>query len=371
MTAKKNILLILKLPPPISGFRLMNKQVAESELLKESFNITILSLSWQIKSKYPLLKLIYQVSMFFRYVLKLTYLLITKKFDLVYFTISPKKWFNRDLLFVFILKLFRRKIVYHLHAKGIREAAQQNALKNRMYNYSFTNVDVICVSEKLFFDIENVYTKRPYAVPNGIKQTINENDLISRSLNNPVQILNISNLIRSKGIFDFVDALEILQKKNIPFIAYMAGKEYDITYSEIKTVLHDKSLTDKVKLLPGVYDDEKKNLLLESDIFVFPTCEDIWGLVLLEAMQAQLPLVSTYEGAIPEIIDDGINGYLVEKRNPAQLAEKIEYLINNPTIRKEMGVKGRQKFEEKYSCIRFEENLENTFNTILNKGVSL
>ena len=104
-------------------------------------------------------------------------------------------------------------------------------------------------------------------------------------------------------------------------------------------------------------DSKVENTFLTSDIFILPTHNECFPLVLLEAMQFNLPLISTYEGAIPEIIEDGVNGFLIKKRDSVDLANKIQLLITNPSLRKNMGGKGKAKFEKKYTSSHFEKNM--------------
>ena len=75
-------------------------------------------------------------------------------------------------------------------------------------------------------------------------------------------------------------------------------------------------------------------------------------------MQKGLPCISTNEGGISSIIDDGKTGFIVEKRNPVQFAEKIEVLLKDKKLRKYMGAAGKIKFEEEFTLSKFEEKME-------------
>ena len=109
---------------------------------------------------------------------------------------------------------------------------------------------------------------------------------------------------------------------------------------------------------------KKNELMYSNDIMILPTKRDYFPTVILEAMRCGMPVISTREGAIPEIVDDGQNGFLVEKNSPHQIAEKIEYLINNPKIMDEMGQKGRKKYLENYTLDKFEQNMRKVFKSI-------
>jgi len=98
---------------------------------------------------------------------------------------------------------------------------------------------------------------------------------------------------------------------------------------------------------------------------VLPTLNDCFPLVILEAMRAGLPVVATDEGAIPEIVDDEVTGYIVPKNQPENLADKLELLLYDPELRKRMGGAGRNRFLEKYTLDKFESGLLTIFQNVL------
>ena len=81
-------------------------------------------------------------------------------------------------------------------------------------------------------------------------------------------------------------------------------------------------------------------------------------------MQFSLPIISTFEGGIPDVVKDGINGFLVPQRDAQALADKLEVLIVNPLLRKEMGFAGRKLYEEKVTIEIFEKRLLEIFRNL-------
>lgn len=81
-------------------------------------------------------------------------------------------------------------------------------------------------------------------------------------------------------------------------------------------------------------------------------------------MQFSLPIISTFEGGIPDVVKDGINGFLVPQRDAQALADKLEVLIVNPLLRKEMGFAGRKLYEEKFTIEIFEKRLLEIFRNL-------
>jgi glycosyltransferase involved in cell wall biosynthesis len=86
-------------------------------------------------------------------------------------------------------------------------------------------------------------------------------------------------------------------------------------------------------------------------MFCFPSFfeSESFGLVNIEAMQFELPVVSTNWRGIPGVVKEGENGFLAEIRNPQQVAEKLAQLIEDPGLRETMGRAGRKIFLERFS----------------------
>ena len=88
-------------------------------------------------------------------------------------------------------------------------------------------------------------------------------------------------------------------------------------------------------------------------------------MVLLEAMEYKVPVVSTYEGGIPYIVKDGENGLLCKSQNPIDLSDKLAKLLDNPELRWKMGEAGYKILKQKYTLDIFENNLTE----IINKNI--
>ena len=123
---KSRILLLIKLPPPLTGATLMNYYVANSDLLSSNFNFKIQSLQYanniQNIGKFSFLK-IFKI---FKNALNLLKHIVFFQPNIVYFQISPlSKGFIRDVIFVSLIKLFNKKLIYHLHGKGIKIKSEE------------------------------------------------------------------------------------------------------------------------------------------------------------------------------------------------------------------------------------------------------
>ncbi|MDX7992001.1 glycosyltransferase family 4 protein [Xenorhabdus littoralis] len=132
-----------------------------------------------------------------------------------------------------------------------------------------------------------------------------------------------------------------------------------------------KELSRKLKLENNILFLGERNdvdeLLEKSDIFILSSNWEGLPISIIEAMRHSLPVIASNVGGVKELIDDNINGFLVERKNSNQLKEKIQYLIDNESIRTEFGFKSRKKYINNFS---FEEMYNKTIKlyTSLIKG---
>lgn len=302
---------------------------------------------------------------------KTAYTVVSVRPNLVYLTLtSTGGGFYKDALVAIIVKALGAKIVYHFHNKGV-STRQDKCLDNLLYKIVFKNADVILLSEHLYPDIQKYVPKnRVHICPNGIPEMVQDSRFkIQKEKRKPVEILFLSNLIESKGVLVHLEACEILKNKGIDFHSTYVGGEGDITSVYIQKLIKTKGLSHNVHYAGKKYGDKKNKYFLISDIFSFPTYypNETFGLVLVEAMQFSLPVVSTFEGGIPDVVEDDKTGFLIPQNDALALAEKLELLIKDPALRKAMGEAGKKKYEEEFTLDTFEARLANILTKAIKK----
>jgi glycosyltransferase involved in cell wall biosynthesis len=371
MTEKKlpGLLFVVQLPPPLHGASMMNRHIVDSELLKKHFRTETVNLHFaetvQELGKFSLAK----VWMTFVFAFEIAVRAIRFRPDLVYFNLTPKGFaLYRDSFYVMILKMLGRKIVFHLQSKGIRENAEHSRLKKFLYKCVFRNSRIICLSPRLTEDFDLVYSGKPFFIPNGIELQQGSEAPAVKSSNNIPRIMYLSHYLKSKGILVLIDALAILKSRGNLFTARLIGPPADFSITELQSIAAGKSLQDEVEITGPRYGDDKFHEFRQSDIFVFPTYSEVFGLVILEAMQFSLPVVATMEGGIPDIIRDGETGFLVEARNAEILADKLEILMKDSGMRYRMGQAGHARFLQYYTIDKFEMNILDALQTVLKKS---
>jgi len=361
----------LHLAPPVHGAAVAGGFIKESTPINEVFDCTYINLATASSladiGKSGFKKFFVIVRLWYKVVLALK----SQNFKLCYLTINAKgpAWF-KELGIVALVKLFQVPIIYHYHNKGVAENAD-SSFKKIMYRFQFKNAKTILLSPLLYQDIADFANELDvYYCPNGIPNaTLISLEATANKELNPTMILFLSNLIESKGVFVLLEACVLLKKKQIPFRCVFIGGEGDITASQFREKVSQLNLKAEVEYQGKKYGLEKEAAFTEAEIFAFPTYyhNETFGLVNLEAMQYALPVISTFEGAIPAVIIDGINGFLVPQQNVEALADKLEILLGDSQLRNEMGLAGKKMYEEKFTLEIFEKRMVTILQDALNQ----
>ena len=147
----------------------------------------------------------------------------------------------------------------------------------------------------------------------------------------------IANLYPTKGIKFLIETAEYFKNDGrIIFTVIGDGPER----KNLELLIANRQLQHKIFLLDQIEDAHK--FMSGFDLFVLPSVKEGFPFVIIEAMAAKLPIVATRVGAMPEIIETGKNGFIVEPGNPAALASKIKELLINDRLSQEFSIQGHQ-----------------------------
>lgn len=359
------ILFILHYPPPVHGAAMVGQFIKESELVNSSFNCKFINLTTakDIKDigRFGLRKLKDFLHLIFNVIKQVQVF----KPDICYITPnSAGAPFYKDLILVLLLKLLSEKVVIHFHNKGV--ATRQNKfIDNILYGIFFKNVKVILLDDVLYKDIEKyVKIENVYFCANGIP-SITKQEKSFDVEKQGVNILFLSNMMKAKGVWTLLNVCGMLKERKIDFVCNFVGKWSDIDEKDFIVKCKDLDLDTHVIAHGAKYGDEKSSFYSDADILVYPTHSDCFPIVLLEAMQFALPCIASREGAIEGIVENGKTGFVVQQKNEQEFYEKIIYLIDNPLIRQQMGIAGKEKYTKEYTIEIFEHRIVGIFKQLL------
>jgi glycosyltransferase involved in cell wall biosynthesis len=385
---KYRVLFIGTLPPPVHGSAVVSQQIKESKVINDAFDADWINLGTSRVmdeiGKNTLVKPFRLLSA----LCKEFWYLLTRRYDLCYLAITCHGCgFLKDSPFVLMCKLFCKKIVIHQHNKGMANDVDRWPYR-WLLPLCYKKVKVILLSWYLYPDIEMIVKKENVLIcPNGIKVDDNHDHNYNESrigestkmleesrakielsrhakeegehkLEKVPSLLFLSNLIESKGVLVLLDSLKILKDKGYSFICdYVGGETKDIDAKRFNEEVKKRDLNDIANYLGRKYGKEKIEAFRNADIFVLPTMNDCFPLVILEAMRQGLPIVTTAVGGIPDIVDDEVTGLIAQAGDSQSLTVCLEKLIINDKLRKRMGDEGRKKLEKEFTEEAFEENL--------------
>jgi glycosyltransferase involved in cell wall biosynthesis len=208
-----------------------------------------------------------------------------------------------------------------------------------------------------------------YYLPNAIDQTlyrkIAEQRLTHHEKHTPSRILYLGYVGKDKGSFDLVEAAKILMSAGRSVIINIVGDElHQGEKDQLSERIQIEGLADLVHLHPAVYKTEKLDYFRDADIFVYPSYHEGLPNAVLEAMACALPIVATNVGGIPDQVEDGVNGILVNPRQPDELAKALVKLLDERTLRNKMQKMSHQFATEKFDMKQYIPRLANIYKTI-------
>ena len=359
---KTKLLCILHYSPPAHGASKVGDFIKSSQKLKDEFNCEFI----KIKSsdtigdigKVNFKKIYFVLELFF----KILFTILVFRPNKIYFTASVKGVaFYRDVLLSTVWKFYKLfvpcEVFYHYHTKGVKEFVK-NPRNLKLTRYFLKDINLILLSPLLEADFEDVKTyKKVLFLPNGVENSYDDisfENYISKKDFSKLNILYLSNMIKSKGYFEVIKLANNYKNKNIHFHFAGGWKEKE-DEKEFFDFIKSNQLENTVTFHGFVNGTQKKELFENSQLFIFPTRyeNEAFPLSILEAFSYGLPVLSTDEGSIPFIIDEK-SGVIVDDLDSISIAFDclLKYYINIQTANH-----CRERYLNYFSLEEFEENL--------------
>ena len=239
--------------------------------------------------------------------------------------------------------------------KWVNRFHEKRALKNADGLLSVSQFTADTTNEVFHLD------KKFSIIPNGIDMDVfsnknsNGNDNDNNNNNNKNTILYFGSLIRKKGLLELPFIFNAVLAKKPEAKLILVGKDVpDIISGNSSTWQMMQGLFSSAALLNVTYlgavpYDEIKNQISSATVCVFPTFAEALPVSWIEAMALEQPIVASNIGWAPEVIDDGVNGFLVHPKDHLHYAAKIIHLMEDGDLQKEFGLGAKKKVSEKFS----------------------
>lgn len=309
-----------------------------------------------ITTKNPIKKLSY----FLFGLIQLFFRLLFSQVDIVHIHMSYKGSFYRKSIIVLLCKLFKKPVIVHVHGSTFKDFYQGlNPSLKKYVQFILNKTDKLIVLSKEWSDFFSkiVNKEKIFILYNGVE--VKEKSLISKKEDHStVNFAFLGRLGQRKGIYDLLDSIKILKEKNIKVMFHIAG---DGEIEKVKSIVKEYGIEDYVKVIGWINDEEREKLLTISDALVLPSYNEGLPMAILEAMSYGLTIISTPVGGIPELINNGENGYLVNPGDSVALAEAIEKAATNGDWRNQAKERNVKKISEQFNLTKLIKSLEKIY----------
>ncbi|MGH9592466.1 MAG: glycosyltransferase family 4 protein [Bryobacteraceae bacterium] len=365
---KLQVLVIGYLPPPYFG-----PSVTFQALMRSAFpeRIDVAFIDQTVSRKVGELQQVQlrKLLLLTKMMLQVIGWLARRRFDYCCLSISVNRnAFLKERLMIRLARLCGVPAVLYAHANGFLDfyTASTPRMQRVIDDTVSRAAGAIVMGENLRFNFERwLPAEKIFVVGSGVEASA----LPARSVgaDHPFTVLFLGNLIREKGVFVLLEAAPKVLAKYPDVRFVFAGdwaSEGDRLDAERR--IRESGIGGHVSFAGVVWGERKAQLLVDADAFVYPTYYPMEAhpLVLVEALEAGLAVVTTRWAAIPEIIEDGVNGLLAKPQDVGDLAEKIEQVIREPALRERMGRANRQRFEGFYTHEHYGSRMVEVFETL-------
>jgi glycosyltransferase involved in cell wall biosynthesis len=299
----KEVAMLVSLYPPewTGGTEIATKNLVGK--LKETFDYNIDVITCRRKGPFKMI----------RYVFDGIKELRKKKYDIIH---------CQSIFPALIPFLSKQKYFVYCRGSDVMLAAGWHKWLNKKLLKKATKV--ISLTKVMQYKILEDYGVTSEIIPNAIDTSAFFSKTKLRKRN---QILYIGTLKKVKGVEHLIEALNYVEQ-DARLVIIGDGPERD----NLEDLTDELNLTNKVEFTGMLDSEHMKPYLNESQILVLPSLSEGFSSTLLEAMAAGLPIVATNVGGNPEVIKEGVNGYLVEPKNSEQIADRIDWLLGNKDV---------------------------------------
>lgn len=293
--------------------------------------------------------------------------------DIVHIATAHGPSFVKNSLIIVFSKAFGAKVIIHPHCSIKRLLPDGKYFWRKYVLRTIRCCDGVIVLSKEWLRLSELSP--------GIKICLIANAIDTRAFaalqrpkhqspKDPVVILSLGHIGHDKGSFDLIEAVrELKNRTDIPFIVKLFGESLvngDIENARL--TINKLNLKDSIEIFAPVYGAEKLQLFQESDIYILPSYHEGMPVSLIEAMASGLPIIATNVGGIPDLVIQNVTGLLLEPGRTEELTVAMITLLEDSSLRLEMGMLGRKVALENYEIENKVNDLVKFYNYVFNSN---
>lgn len=278
-------------------------------------------------------------------IVRLKWLLLTQRVDLIHIHFASRASTWRKSLLALVARWFRKPYILHAHGAEFHEfyPKQPRVLQQWIVSMLRNSRCLIAVSERwrqFYLDISGLPPERVVVLPNPISVP---ETYPSRRDRSAVTFLFLGRMENRKGPLRAVQALHALPDALRQRAHLVLAGDGDV--EGVRREVSRLGLERQVTVMNWVSAEQRNTLLASADAFVLPSLNEGLPMGVLEAMSWGLPIIASPVGGIPEVVQDGYNGFLVPPTDIPALASAMQKLVEDEPLRLQMGANARASVE--------------------------
>ena len=280
-------------------------------------------------------------------------------YDIVHINMASDMSLYRKIPFIYLTKLFRKKLVIHQHGGNFQEFYYRECGKHKQefIKKTLEKSDVFLVVADYLGDIfkQIISEDKIISFPNAVEvpEKVNEKSYGQK-------LLFLGRLCKEKGIRELLEVVIDLKEEYADLELYLGGVWVD---TDLKAIADEHK--DFIHQLGWIGREKKEKYLQKCSIFVLPTYFEGLPMSLLEGMVYECACIASAVGGIPQVIDDGLDGILIQPKDKYSLKKAIVKLLQDKALQKKVGYSGRKKVLKEFELTQSINKLVGIYTTLI------
>lgn len=370
-TTDKRILVVGPVPPPFGGIASLIEDIVHSDLARQySFDVFERSAGFPPQVSGPISRNLFRFRRFARFFRKLR----SARYHCVHIH-SADPAFLGTTIFMFLARLAGVKVLLHLQGTDWEWFYPNAPLVRRLYTrvgFCFPTKILVLYSlwaEKIrtlcaWADVQvmrNFIPDTDPPHPMEVERTREHLDLDAGDF----VVVSVGMVGKRKGSFEILKAVPrvVAEDDSVKFV-FVGKEEKTGEMDQLTEIIETEKLHACVRMTGEIKRDAVPLHLAIADAFLLPSFVEGMPIAIIEAFRSGLPVISTRVNAIPDMIEDGVSGLLLNPGAPDEIAEAVLRLRRDDGLRRRLTKEAKRAFEEKFEVSRVIEELRTVYRNI-------
>ncbi|MEX2513462.1 MAG: glycosyltransferase family 4 protein [Cyclobacteriaceae bacterium] len=368
---KKKILFVSTLTPPFYGSSLSSEMCLNILKKDGKYDVTNIKLNYSFDMSDVGKLNLNKILGFFKVRKQIRVSLKQFQPEIIYFVPAVTGLaLIRDFLYLRSIKSLKNgKLILHIRGQFLKKD-WQNPITKYIIKSLLVCDKVIVLGPELIANLKNRILKENIfvlinAIPNTLSNDEFEEIIIQRNLNSDLNLLFLSNMHEAKGWFKVLEVSKLLFDSGIKFSChFVGGWASKNDNKKFFDYINKNNLSNNIFYHGQLLNEEKNQMLAKSNIMIYPTeYNDACPRVIIEAMEYGLTVIASNEAAIPSLILDDETGIILKKNTVDDIFKNI-LKLNDNTYRRDMEIKARERFLERFTLQTYKNRFIEIFSKI-------